>query len=58
MYGQKEFGQNLNIVEHSIDVLHHVWLLDQSTKLEYATFQANGCTYMQFKRCTITNVLT
>jgi hypothetical protein len=34
MYGQKEFGQFLNIMENSNDVLHHVWLLDQSTGLE------------------------
>jgi hypothetical protein len=38
MYGQKEFAQFLDIVEHSNDVLHHAWLLDQNIGLEYATF--------------------
>jgi hypothetical protein len=35
MYGQKEFGQFLDMVQHSNDVLHHVWFFDQSIGLEY-----------------------
>jgi hypothetical protein len=57
MYGQKEFKQFLNIIEHSIDDLYHAWLFYQSIGLEYVAFQFYGHTYMQYKRCTITGAL-
>jgi hypothetical protein len=58
MYGQKEFGQFLDKMEHSNDVLHHVWVLDQSTRLEYVAFKFYGCIYMQYKRCIIIGALS
>ncbi len=58
MYGQNDFGQFLDTMEHSNDVLHHVWLLDENIGLEYATFQFYGPTYMQYKRCIIISALS
>jgi len=61
MYGQKEFGKFLNMVQHSNDVLHHAWLLHQSTSLEYVGPSSSMdvvISYMQYKRCTIIGVLS
>ncbi len=54
MYGQKEFGQFL---EHSIDVLRHVWLLNQNIKLECVTFLFYGYIYTQYKKCIVIGAL-
>ncbi len=57
MYGQKEFRQFLDTMEHSNDVLHHVCLLDQNIRLEYPAFHFYGCIYMQHNQCTVTSTL-
>lgn len=46
MYGQKEFGQFLDTLKHSNDVLYHIWLIEQKTKIEYTSFDFYGHTYM------------
>jgi hypothetical protein len=61
MYGKKELRQFLDMVQHSNDVLHHAWLFNQNTNLEYArpsNFMDILISYMQYKRCTIIGVLS
>jgi hypothetical protein len=58
MYGQKEFGQFLDTVEHSNDVLHHVWFFDQNIGLEYVAFHLYGCNYKQYTRCIVIGALS
>jgi hypothetical protein len=37
-YGDNDFGQNLDTMNHCNDVLHHVWITKPSLGIEYATF--------------------
>jgi hypothetical protein len=50
------------MVQHSNDVLHHVWLFDQSIGLKYvgpsSSMDIFNISYMQYKRCTIIGVLS
>jgi hypothetical protein len=40
------YGYFLDIMEHSNDVLHHTWFIEQNTRFEYVTFHFYGCIYM------------
>jgi hypothetical protein len=41
-YGCNDFGQFLDIVNYCNDVLHHVWVIETSLGIEYATFLFYG----------------
>jgi hypothetical protein len=56
-YGCNDFGQFLDIVNYCNDVLHHVWVIETSLRIEYATFLFYGKNYMLYKHYTLTRCL-
>jgi hypothetical protein len=56
-YGCNGFGQFLDILNHCNDVLHHVWVIETSSRIECATFQFYGKNYVFYKHYTLTRCL-